>query len=105
MKVGVVKDELMFLGKAPPQCLNVKDWVESVRVLRELKMQRQLVSFLLISVGILTAATLALFFLQGFHIAGFDLGSNISLWLGPNLFGEIGALALMVYGYYFRRNH
>jgi hypothetical protein len=76
-----------------PEVLNPKDWVSAVRV----DVQQQIVIFLLRAYGFLLVATMAIFFLQGFHVWGFTLEISLLRWLGGATIGEIGGLLVIAF--------
>jgi hypothetical protein len=79
------------LRKQLPERLTLEEFVHSARV----GFPQQIVTFLLRAYGVLLAATMAIFFLQGFHLAGFSLDAAILNWLGGATIGEIGDLLVL----------
>jgi len=66
-------------------------------------MQRFLAYFLCAVLGFTNVATIALFFLQGFHLWGFQLDNSLMHWIGGATIGTIGAQAATVYGAFFKK--
>jgi len=59
--------------------------------------------FLLCAYGALLFCTMLIIFLQGFKAWGFQLESAFLHWLGGATIGEVGGLALLVYGFFFKK--
>jgi hypothetical protein len=71
-----------------------KEWVREA--------QDRIVTFLLAAYGALLAATMAIFFLQGFRSCGFSLDLSILKWLAGVTIGEIAGLLTITIKYYFK---
>jgi hypothetical protein len=65
--------------------------------------QGQIVPFLLWAYALFSAATFAIFFLQGFHAWGFNLDLKVLLCLAAATISEIGGLLLLTFRVVFRR--
>lgn len=69
--------------------VTAKEWVRAT--------QDRIVTFLLVAYGSLLAATMIIFFLQGFKLWGFNLDTSILKWLGGATIGEVaGLLAIAI---------
>jgi len=92
-------------GVAPqaPEALTTRDWVVTVTTQSHLHLQRRIITFLLSAYGFLVAATMAIFFLQGFHAWGFALDLKVLVWLGGATIGEIGGLLLLTFRVVFKK--
>jgi hypothetical protein len=75
----------------------VKDWVTEVT----LAQQNKIINFLLVAYGVLLCATMAIFFLQGFHAGGFSLDTSLLKWLGGATIGEIAGLLTITFNAVF----
>jgi hypothetical protein len=71
-----------------------KEWVREA--------QNRIVGFLLAAYGTLLAATMVIFFLQGFRLWGFFLEPSILKWLGGATIGEVVGLLTITIRYYFK---
>jgi hypothetical protein len=80
-------------AKGPPANVPAKSWVGDARV----GFHRSILIFLFAAYGFLLAATIAIFFLQGFHAWGFSLETSLLKWLGAATIGEIGGLLYITF--------
>ena len=62
--------------------VEVKNWVTEVTTEHQIAQQARIIRFLLWAYGCLLAAAMAMFFLQGFRLWGFQLDSALIQWLG-----------------------
>jgi hypothetical protein len=69
----------------------VKNWVTAVTTQQQVKV----INFLLWAYGGLLAATMLVFFLQGFRLWGFSLDVALLRWLGGATVGEIAGLLVL----------
>ena len=67
------------------------------RELQDLAIQKFLVYFACLGLGVCCMTTLTFFAFQGFHTAGFNLHQSLMHWMGGATIGSIGALATIVY--------
>ena len=79
------------------EAVTIKD-MESQISLRE-----KAARFLFLAYGALLASTIVIYFLQGFQLFGFHLEQATLNWLGGATIGEVGGLAMTVYGFLFRK--
>lgn len=77
--------------------------IERERARHEMRMQCLLAKWICTALGVISAATLAIFFLQGFGAGGFKLSEPVLHWIGAATVGEIGTLATLVYSTFFTR--
>ncbi len=82
--------------------LSNKEWVASVTATRTLTMQDRIVTFLLGAYAFLLLATMGIYFLQGFHVWGFQLDAALLHWIGAATVGEIGGLLTLTIRAVFR---
>ncbi len=75
-----------------PVPLSVKDWVTKATADHTFHLQKQIVRFLLTAFGGLLAASVVIFFLQGFGMWGFRLSETVLKFIGAGSIGEIGGL-------------
>jgi hypothetical protein len=79
-------------GKGPARPyeteLPKKDWFKKARFDR----QGWIITFLLSIFGFVIVAGVAMFFLQGFHLGGFNLECNLLRWFGGATIGGIAGL-------------
>jgi len=87
----------------PPDILTPKQWGEIANTQARLHHQSQIEPFLLWAYGLFSAATFAIFFLQGFHTWGFQLDIKVLLCLSGATIGEIGGLLLLTFRVVFRK--
>ncbi|HZL27305.1 MAG TPA: hypothetical protein VFC39_12335 [Acidobacteriaceae bacterium] len=87
----------------PPEVLTPKQWGDIATTQAHLHHQRQIIPFLLWAYGLFSAATFAIFFLQGFHAWGFQLDLKVLLCLSGATIGEIGGLLLLTFRVVFRK--
>jgi hypothetical protein len=66
-------------------------------------MQRTLASFICRALAFSLAATIGIFYLQGFHYLDFHLPDSLMHWMGAVTLGEIASLSAMVYGAFFKQ--
>jgi hypothetical protein len=76
--------------------------LERRKQLQSLAIQKFLVYFACITLGLCSGATLVLFTFQGFHTAGFNLDSTLLQWLGGATIGAIAGLTAIVYQSLFK---
>jgi hypothetical protein len=87
-----------------PATLSVRDWVTKATAGHTFHLQKQIVGFLLRAYGGLLAASVLIFFLQGFGIWGFRLSETVLKFVGAGTIGEIGGLlALTLRAVFVRR--
>ena len=81
--------------RTPPskvtETVRVKNWVTAVTTQQQVKV----INFLLWAYGGLLAATMLVFFLQGFRLWGFSLDVALLRWLGGATVGEIAGLLVL----------
>lgn len=87
----------------PEEQLTPKQYVDHVTALHRMKMQSGALRFLYVSYGFMLGATMLIIFFQGFHVGGFNLDEAFLKWLGAVTLGEVGGLAVTVYGALFRK--
>jgi hypothetical protein len=80
------------------QTLRVKTWVTAVTTQQQIKV----IDFLLRSYAGLLAATMLIFFLQGFRLWGFSLDPTLLRWLGGATVGEVAGLLGITFRALFR---
>ena len=85
-----------------PDKVPLDSYIRSVERIRDMAIKDKLVNFLLFSFGGAVIATFAIFFFHGFKLGGFILPESLLRWLGVATIGEIGGLASLVYGAFFR---
>ncbi|MBI5779634.1 MAG: hypothetical protein HZA49_09305 [Planctomycetes bacterium] len=87
--------------------LQVKEFSSKSIDIRErehmMQWQGTTTKFLLSAYGALLFFTILIIFLQGFKAWGFQLESAFLHWLGGATIGEVGGLALLVYGFFFKK--
>jgi hypothetical protein len=86
------------LQKQLPEQLKIREYVSAAHV----GFQQQIITFLLWAYGFLLVATTIMFFLQGFHVAGFNLDAALLKWLGGATIGEISGLLVLTIRASFR---
>jgi hypothetical protein len=92
-----VRPESKNPDKVPPD-----RYIRSIERIRDMAIKGKLVNFLLFSFGGVVIATFTIFFFHGFKLGGFILPESLLRWLGVATIGEIGGLASLVYGAFFR---
>ena len=90
-------------GRPDRISIQVKDWVEQITVVNTVDLQRKIIGFLLFAYGFLLVSTIAIFFLQGFRLGGFNLDAALLKWLGAATIGEIAGLMALTLKAVFRR--
>lgn len=80
------------------ETVTVKNWVTAVSTQQQVKV----VNFLLWAYGGLLAATMLIFFLQGFRLWGFSLEVGLLRWLGGATVGAIAGLLALTLRAVFR---
>ena len=93
------REELLKVKQELPP----EDYIKRAITLSKISLQEEVVKFLNRAYGGLLIATMGIFFLQGFHLWGFDLPTELLKWLGGATIGEIVGLAALVYGQLFRK--
>ena len=83
--------------------LPIKDWVTKVKTEHQIRLQSQIVTFLLRADGLLLTATIAIFLLEGFKLGGFQLDSALVKWLGGATVGGVGGLLTLTFGAVFKK--
>jgi hypothetical protein len=86
-----------------PQQLTPKQYIDRATTLHRMEMQRGALRFLYCAYGFMLVATMSTIILQGFRVGGFNLDATFLKWLGAVTLGEVGGLAVTVYGALFRR--
>jgi hypothetical protein len=86
-----------------PATVTTKDWVNTVTTQSHLNLQKRIIDFLLWAYGLVLAATIGIFYLQGFHARGFTIDLKVLLWLGAATIGEIGGLLLLTFRVVFKK--
>lgn len=93
--------------KEGSEALQVKEFSTKSIDIRErehmMQWQGTTTKFLLSAYGSLLFFTMLIIFLQGFKAWGFQLESAFLHWLGGTTIGEVGGLALLVYGFFFKK--
>jgi hypothetical protein len=89
--------------REPKEALSAGEIFREVQAQHIRDMQRRGVSFLFRAYGFLIVATMAIIFLQGFRAWGFALEQDFLWWLGIAVIGEVGGLAGLVYGFFFKK--
>ncbi|QNI31432.1 hypothetical protein H7849_20495 [Alloacidobacterium dinghuense] len=74
--------------------LTPKSWTTRVEA-ETWRLRNIVLIFLLCAFGFLLLATMGIFFLQGFRVRGFDLPTNVLLWLGGATIGEVAGLLVL----------
>lgn len=64
-------------------------------------MQRCLAAGVGILLSVSSIASLSIFFLQGFHVSGFNLSESLMHWIGAMTIGSLGGLTTIVYRAFF----
>jgi hypothetical protein len=67
-----------------------------------MQMQRTLARFICRALAWSSAATIGMFYMQGFHCLGFHLPDALMHWMGAVTVGEIASLSALVYGALFQ---
>jgi len=80
----------------------VKDWIDQIVTVNQINLQQQIIGFLLKAYGGLLAATMLIFFLQGFKLGGFAIEAGLLKWLGGATMGEIAGLLTLTFGAVFK---
>jgi hypothetical protein len=80
-----------------------KEWVEQITTVNQINLQQKIIGFLLKAYGGLLAATMLIFFLQGFKVAGFTLDAALLKWLGGATIGEIAGLLTLTFSAVFKQ--
>ena len=80
-----------------------KEFVQQVGEFSLIGLRERAATFLFVVYGCLIVVTLGIFVLQGFHFRGFDLQCGLLNWLGGAALGEVAGLAVMVYGFLFKK--
>lgn len=83
--------------------VEVKNWVTEVTTKHQIELQRLIILFLVWAYGSLLAITMAMFFLQGFKLGGFDLDCGLIKWLGGATIGVVGGLLTLTFGAIFKK--
>jgi hypothetical protein len=81
----------------------IKNWVTKVTTQHQIELQKLIVRFLLWAYGFLLAATVGIFFLQGFKLWGFQLDSGLLKWLGGATVGDVSGLLTLTFGAVFKK--
>jgi hypothetical protein len=87
----------------PPEILTPDEWGKIATTQAHIHHQGQIVPFLLWTYALFSAATFAIFFLEGFHAWGFQLDLKVLLCLAGTTIGEIGGLLLLTFRLVFRK--
>src|SRR5580700_10520192 len=82
---------------SPVTILTIKEWATKATVEHNIGLQKQIVSFLVRAYGSLLAASVGIFLLQGFGIAGFKLSETVLRYVGAATIGEIGGLLALTF--------
>jgi hypothetical protein len=98
MRQGKASDS----SKVATEPRNVKEFLTKEKELSNISMREKAAIFFFTIYGLALVATLAVYFLQGFNAWGFNLQTELLKWLGGVTLGELGGLALLVYGFLFR---
>ena len=83
--------------------VEVKNWVTEVTTEHQIAQQARIIRFLLWAYGCLLAEAMAMFFLQGFRLWGFQLDSALIQWLGAATIGEVGGLLTLTFAAIFKK--
>ena len=75
----------------------IKDWVTKVTTENRIFLQKKIIEFLLSAYGYLLAASILIFFLQGFGLWGFKLSETVLKFIGTATVGEIGGLLTLTF--------
>jgi hypothetical protein len=94
-------NEIKFVGTNE---LTPKQFLERATTLRTLRMREKLLTCLLYLYVFLIITTITIFFLQGFHVCGFDLESSLLMWLGGATVGEVAGLITLTVTNYLKVN-
>lgn len=89
--------------KEVPENITPKEFMDLKREHHDMIMRVLTTGFLLFSYTILLLFTMTIIFFQGFNYRGFKLEPTFLNWLGGATIGEIGGLACLVYGFFFKR--
>jgi hypothetical protein len=71
------------------------------RIEHEIAMQRRLVTVVCRLFGVSCVEALTIFYLQGFHVFGFNLPESLMHWIGAVTIGSLGTLATIVFRAFF----
>ena len=80
-----------------------KNDIERRRIVHLISMQRFLVVFIFVALGVSSLAALALFYFQGFRAWGFWLDPREMHWIGLATVGALVGLAATVVGSLFKK--
>lgn len=89
-------------NREAPEPRDIKEFLAQEKGLSEIAMRKRAAVFFFVVYGMALAATFAIYFLHGFHAWGFSIELELLKWLGGVTIGELGGLALAVYGFLFR---
>lgn len=89
--------------KKPKENLSYEEIFKEVQAQHLRNMQERAMNYLLCFYGFVLVCTMAIIFLQGFKAWGFQLPPEFLKWLGGATVGEVGGLAALVYGFFFRK--
>ena len=85
-------------SRKSPEPVQVKEFVKNITRVRE-----RLINFLLWNYSFVLAATLLIFFLEGFKVMNFHLDISILNKLAVSVIGEIGGLLTLTFAAVFRQ--
>lgn len=97
------KKPLQIFPKETPEPVDFNEYIKGEEVLSGIGLREMAAKFLFYAYGGLLVATMAIFFLHGFKLGGFQLEKELLQWLGAATIGEIGGLAAIVYGALFKK--
>jgi hypothetical protein len=81
----------------------IKDWVTKVTTEAKITQQERIVRFLLRAYGGLLAATMVIYYLQGFKLWHFSLDAALLKLLVGATIGEIGGLLVLTFKAVFKK--
>lgn len=79
--------------------------IETLEEREDITDQKKLaIKYLFTIYSVLIFSTLAIIFLEGFHLYGFDIDDGLLKWIGMSILGEVAGLVGLVYGSLFKNN-
>jgi len=89
--------------KVELESVSVENYIKQAEARSNISMREYLVKFLSSALGVSLLATISIFFLQGFHLWGFDLPVEILELLGKLTIGQVVGIVAEVCCLLFKR--
>jgi hypothetical protein len=93
----------MSLLKEKPDNITPREWMDLKKEQHHMDWQRKSATFLLWAYGTLLVFTIIIIFLVGWKVGGFELPQPLLTGIAGATIGEVGGLALLVYGFFFKK--